>query len=55
MFVNYTGVNGENDFHLLVGPLAIYAGISLENVTYDFECVTCPQGATFNIDAGENK
>ncbi len=50
-FVNAAGL----DFHLQAGSPAIDAGITLTNVTNDFDGVSRPQGPRFDIGAFEFK
>jgi len=55
MFVTYTGNYGENDYHLLQSSPAINSGITLNDVTVDFDGISRPQGAAYDRGAFEYK
>lgn len=48
LFVNYTGNYGENDYHLLQNSPAVNSGVTLSDVTIDFDSISRPQGPAYD-------
>lgn len=53
LFVKYTEMHTESDYHLLAGSPAIDCAFSLENVTVDFENTSRPHGLSYDIGVFE--
>jgi len=54
-FTSYTGGYGDNDYHILGNSSAIDKGLTLSNVTDDFDSIPRPQGSAYDIGPFEYK
>ncbi|MCP4178436.1 MAG: hypothetical protein GY756_11780 [bacterium] len=54
-FVNYTGIHQQNDYHLLSSSPAVNTAMTLDDVLFDFDNVSRPQGTAYDFGAFKYK